>query len=360
MSERSGSDAVEPEAQARRLLAWFPALLRATRGEEAVALVLDLLPPGADRLPWRARLDLVRAGLHARRLATPPFRVWYTVVTADDRGRGGVIPDIWRPWLADRLQRRAFTLWCLTLLMAPYLAFIGWIAAPSASDGGRFLPVFVASLLTFQASSWLVFGRRRWRRALEDRNGITGDGHLLPADSVEVAWTKPRLANLDLVHVAGLFAAVAAVNVVGWSLTDGVHPTHLIPAPAFLWVTTSAYVGLRLRHLALRPDRFVASVAPLTRPVFVAFAAIALSAQFLCSAIAQAGESSTASLVLLPIATAAGVLALVARLVGREEGRRMGLWDAWPGCGPKPLSTWIEFHPTSDAVAGPGPGSMVG
>ena len=113
------------EQQARRYLRLFPEWMREVRGEEAVGLVLDQLPADRDRLPLRSKVDLVRAGLHARRKGTPPPWVLRTASRAPGTwpGRGAAVPAAWRPWSAPRRP------W-----PAPRLSL-----CPRANEPGRFL-----------------------------------------------------------------------------------------------------------------------------------------------------------------------------------------------------------------------------
>lgn len=87
-----------PEAQARRLLAAYPWRMRAEQGDEIVATVLDTLPPGAARLPWRTVVDLVRGGLRTRRQRRPPFLTWLAYHS------GRTIHPRWIWWVFDRLE----------------------------------------------------------------------------------------------------------------------------------------------------------------------------------------------------------------------------------------------------------------
>ncbi len=87
-----------PEAQARRLLAAYPWRMRAEQGDEIVATVLDTLPVGATRLPWRTAVDLVRGGLRTRRQRRPPFLTWLAFDV------GFVIHPRWIWWVFDKLE----------------------------------------------------------------------------------------------------------------------------------------------------------------------------------------------------------------------------------------------------------------
>lgn len=89
------------EAQVRRLLRAWPAFDRADRGDEIVATTLDLVPPGARRLPLRLAASLFVGGLRARHRARPPVWAWLLY------GLG------WAPrgrtrWLASDVVRAGF------------------------------------------------------------------------------------------------------------------------------------------------------------------------------------------------------------------------------------------------------------
>jgi hypothetical protein len=167
------------EAQARRYLALFPAWLRPTRGEEAVGLVLDLLPPDAEHLPWRSKLDLVRAGLHARRVGTPPVWVRSRVIYAN-RG-GSPVPAVWLPWLSTFVQQRWF---------------------PARVGASKALVVFGPQTLLWSSIwslGWALLGLvglivldavvatlrgRRLREAVCTTNGLAEDGRMRPPNEV--------------------------------------------------------------------------------------------------------------------------------------------------------------------------------
>ena len=178
----------------------FPAWLRETRGEEAIALVLDLAPANETSLPLRSRLDLIRAGLHARRVGTPPLGVWQAVAWAHRRNRSGMVPDQWRPWLLDGLGRQGFLL-RLALLrsivaMGPSFGLsMAWWSFSRAARGvvsctSRMVTDKTASASKTPEFSWTSTCQRsrtcRWRPLV---------GPLLPSASPSWRCTGGRVSS---------------------------------------------------------------------------------------------------------------------------------------------------------------------
>lgn len=347
------------EEQARRVLWAFPGWVRADRGEEALSLVLDQVSPAATRLPLRSRLDLLRAGLHARRRATPPWPVWFEVMAADSRNQHGRIPDAWRPWLVDWIGRPTWRRRFLACWAVVATAAFG-VFGPWRSDGSQATSV-VATVVNLALwvgmVTWFQAERApRWRWSVAVSNGLE-PLTLAPFDDdlTQIASTRPRMANRPAVLVAAigtgagalLAAAGTAVSVLAWPVgraTSGVTLDSLLYATIVLVVVTAA-LRSALRQVADAPAAGVGFPDPSTyvdhprRRAGLSRVPRLLLAAFVAVSVMWMVVTAGASGVLLCLALTAGaVVELVAiRRRERQIGRALGAWEVWPVLGPAPF-----------------------
>lgn len=332
------------ETQARRYLRLFPAWMRDVRGEEAVGLVLDQIPAGAARLPVRSRIDLVRAGLHARRVGRPPWKVRHSVAYATPSSGRGVVPPEWRPWLLAGLPRRSFALgfavertWSVFLMLAVFGAM--------PSGGGSWRPWYAVPALVLWALGigWSTLRSDRWRATLYVRNGFQPDGTPLLANSACDQWTDPLVPNAWMLPalVAGTGVWFAAA-VAGWpafgSPGDGILLFWLgVAALTVMWLA----VVDNLIRWRTDPRRAVPPVVAGAPPRGRSVGVVALS--LLSSAVAVvivvgvtliAGVLGLAGLARW-VLVASGVIVIVRwHQAERSQQRVLGLWDLFPATGP--------------------------
>lgn len=354
--------------QARRSLRWFPGWMRADRGEEAVGLVLDQLPPGTARLPWRARADLVRAGLHARRRGLPPLSVWRTVSTINTdwnkwNGRGSSIPVAWRPWLIVKLQMRSFP-WACALLVDPWqFAYLLFMAALYYRDfGARLLylvPLSCAAIVVAHAL-WFVVRRRHWRSRLLTANGLGPDGRPLPPDQVVEGQVKHLVRNGWAIPftvagtLVGLIGGPWAWHLMSDAMTDRPTERPLVWSIAAVaaMALLAAWVGAVL-VARVRPGASVAGEHPPT----------AFDTDLLATALLGAFWSGIAVffvvggallLGLHPLAAVGVAVAWIVLLIGavrteRRFERPLGAWDYLPLLAPQPVIRRVEDLPPPPA-----------
>lgn len=355
-----GGVAPEVEAEARGYLRWFPEWLRDVRGEEAVGLVLDQLPPDAEHLPLRFRLDLIRAGLHARRRGAPPMRVWGAVSSArrsKRSGRGASVPIEWRPWLVTKLRRRSFAwqcafwgdgwLWIYSMFLA--------LNATRAWDGGELAIALGIGLMltTFSCAWFFLFRRKAWRAELLAANGLGEDGRPLPPGEVGVVWVKPTFQNVWVrpFAIAATVASLAAP--ITWAVLgkdfvadETFRPTSWTIATSIAVVAVSvAWTRARVRRVGAEPT---GGTGPLTRRDDLLLAVVYGGAASACAGFC-------AGIIVLMMRMHTGVL--LAPLVGsvislgillgveRSVGRPLGSWDVVPGQGPQQVVRRVEDLP---------------
>lgn len=251
------------EQQARRYLRLFPEWMREIRGEEVVGLVLDQLPADVDHLPLRSRMDLVRAGLHARRTGTPPPWVLRTASRAPGTwpGRGAAVPAAWRPWLIARLRHRGFVWQCAfmpDLSSAPTLVVLAalWTADWGAAAFG-IMAVVATGMWLLRGIGFLLFRRTIWRARLTAANGLDLDGIPLPPGEVAMGWNKPAMANVWVLPFAVATTVTAGAAPVGWMILasgsaapSAVQPWGWSVALVVLGVVMACtWVGILVRRL---------------------------------------------------------------------------------------------------------------
>jgi hypothetical protein len=325
--------------------------MRSDRGEEAIGLVLDQLPDDAECLPLRAKVDLVRAGLHGRRRSTPPLSVWAEVLVADPRNRRGLVPDSWRPWLLDWLHaprwRARYTATCAALLAVVYLA--AWPVAAIGDDP----PGKIVTGVSWVAIIAIIQHLRapQWRWAIALRNGLVPDGlRPFPAEATRVGYVRSTFSNRSALASA---AAVSVISVL--LLVANVVASALTPARQHGPTGLSGTVVLALAQVIVL---LVVVVRPALGRVAAAGAAVpCVPDQSACvdpvrsragrlgwSAIALIGGSwmvvfagTLGAVVFAAIGVGAGVEAVSIARRQRCVQRRLGMWEVWPVMGPQPV-----------------------
>ena len=311
------------EERARRHLWLFPAWVRADRGEEAVGLVLDLLAPDAHRLPLRSRVDLVRAGLHARRVGTPPLWVWLDVLTASPRNARGRVPERWRAWLHQWTSAKGWSVRqaaaSVALVMAIPLALVacGWRVG-----GIAVLPFYVAGRCAFRAPAW--------RQRIWERNGFASAPAGAPAPRLFYA-VRNRPAVPALGRWAVVASALAAAGTTFGAVWERPRPSlgSLLPSMVLalvvgwvlIWVGTRSLAGTRPE-----PHRWHVNDSRADRWALGAWTPV------VC--VISVGVGAEAA----PLTAAAAVALLVLRhravRRGRALGRPIDLWEVVPLLGP--------------------------
>ena len=355
------------EREARKYLRLFPEWMREVRGEEAVGLVLDQVPAGASSLPWRSKADLVRAGLHARRRGTPPWRVRQQVAqarSANWNGRGAAVPLAWRPWLITMLRRRSFPWRCAFRIDPNDLYSVIILSALYVGDaGGAILwwaPLTFVALIVLRGIWFLVFGHRRWRARLAATNGLDPVGRPLPPNELAVVWVKPTMPN----RLVGAYARGALVGAlvggpVAWRVlappADHHPPVPAHPASWSLAVVAVALVaGWCAANLLLgRVDEGRGAVDGPNVPggphgerwVTVA------SGLILGGVLGFAGGLVGRIAWLDPFVLAAAPLGVAVAVLGfrryeRRLGRPLGVWDICPDTAPQRVVRRLDDLPS--------------
>lgn len=192
----------------------YPRRWRAARGAEIFGLVVELAAPGAQRLGWRAALDLVRGGWATRWREHPPLHTWLTYRLFDWR-----IPVAFRDWAVDDIDGFWFP-------VRRYLGGVWWLV-PFVGFGG--LPGWFLLPVSLMAVMSLVIrpeGRRRDARLK----------HVVPQTPVEGAWVMQDVpgvrttARSTLPWVVVLLGAAAALAVVAAGFAPKV--LEMVPARA--------------------------------------------------------------------------------------------------------------------------------
>jgi hypothetical protein len=356
-----------PDEQARQMLRLFPARVRADRGQEAVGLVLDQLPPGTDHLPVAARLDLARAALHAHRRATPPPHVWLDVLVADPRNRRGLVPDAWRPWLVAWLQdphwKRRYVVRTVVGLLVGLVAIFPLLRT---GDGAGIVVngvMWTGALVVMQA-----IRASRWRWLVAFRNGLVpADLRPFPGDALKVGLVRPLWPNwsaLRMVSIAsavlvmGLSAnlgatAVAGVEVLAPDVGDFVFLAALVLAAVAI-VLVPALARIRRADLQrpAPPDPSTMVERARTRGAQVGWAFV------LAFWIVMAGwrvilQGVAGAVVLGSFLAAAGMLVVALLLARQRAGRSIGIWEVWPGTGPQPFLLVRDDVLRAEGLKGP-------
>lgn len=207
------------ELQARWWLWLVPAWLRSTRGEEIVATIVDLVPPGAARLPRKLHRDLIRADLAARRRGTPPFRVWAVLLLVslkDDRS--GIVASEWRPWLKGWLSSPRWRrgLWLRRLLVAVPSAVLFVATTGSVPAWGAFLGsalgVLHGGVPRMRPRTPIVHPRLPLARAIEEMDegwrSVVWQHNALSDDAPDPATIAPQAPWLRRPNIPALLVLV--------------------------------------------------------------------------------------------------------------------------------------------------------
>jgi hypothetical protein len=368
---------VKAEVQARRYLALFPAWLRPTRGEEAVGLVLDLLPPDAQRLSWRSKLDLVRAGLHARRVGTPPISVLLTALNAR-QVHAQPVPEAWRPWLAgwlsSRRWRAAYLFNVGILVSVPSLLAVGFAAVATGGLDSTLVSSILNSavpVILLAVSFSAAMASEPWRTAAARASGIdlaTG-GLRTPAD--EVAIAPPSVPNVRLSPALAWGAAgAAAVSLLAASLAlfgaNVARPAGPVPAAAFGALLVASFGG----PLVLVLRRRLGRVADLPPPPLSGRTIeerpwerrARRRGWWVMAGVVGVGLWWLSSMGWMVVGLAActacflAASALLVRGAERRRGRPVRTWEVVPSLGPRPV--WVgvaDLPPPPSSTSSGGP-----
>lgn len=346
----SGEEEEGVERTARRLLHAYPWRVRTELGDEIVATVLDTLPPGAERLPWRDRIDLVRGGIRTRwgrRLPLGAHLRYFFGARIDDCWRQWVLDDLEAPGLRRRLALRS------VLSSVAFLAFVGL-----GGDGSWPL----AGVVVVVAAAVGVWRAPAQRIVIARRQGLLG-----PAAEVGDEWVlapeRAALPNLPVARLAvavgvpgalaGLAAVVAAASPVPIPALDqpyhsaepvglGLLAATAIP-PLVLGVGGGALLavnaGLAARRLAAAPAErpvghrgattVAAVVTALVVAVVLGYVAVMVLARLL------PWEAGTVGAAVAPASVGLLVAADRLRVAGRRRGMPIGLWDLVPRFAPR-------------------------
>jgi hypothetical protein len=336
--------------------------LRPTRGEEAVGLVLDLLPPDAERLPWRSKLDLVRAGLHARRIGTPPAWVWSRVASAK-RGSAPV-PAAWLPWLSTLVRQRSFP----ARVGASKAVFVFGPQALLWSSMWNLAWALqgLAAVIVLDAVAEMLRGRRL-REAVCTTNGLADDGRMRPPGEVATQWRTGPVRNQPIVRPLLLVAGSALVAGLPMTLVWSREriDAFLVPFLALAAAFVGGWLGLA-GWRALRRAWSGASGWPLAERKAGAPVPASLAVRlpdglwpFVGVAIAFGGAWVAVGIGALVASLAPGAVLLLAGLVlagaQRRAGRTLGLWDAVPRWAPQVI---VVARPDAD-LGGSGHGGLL-
>lgn len=344
-------------------MSWlFPAWLRQTRGEEAIALVLDLAPPNATSLSAGSRIDLIRAGLHARRVGTPPLGVWSAVTWARRRNRSGMVPDQWHPWLLDGLGRRGFLV-RLALLrsivgMGPF--FVLLMAGDGHVSRVRHQLLVGVAVVVGLACLVVVFQGRSWRRELYLKNGYGEDGVRFDDPRIQLDYYLPQVSNLPVEPFgwATALVGVALVGTAGWKrgfseIALKAPSTRVLVVTLLAMLLLAALVRSSLRRVATNPATTVVAMdgwGNRARVVGVP-AAFGLGLWWFSTALPDAAMTMTVGFAMVFLGVA---MALSVRMAGRRLQRAVGIWDMFPSLGPLPCLVWRESLDQRPTPPGPG------
>lgn len=356
------------ERRARLLLAAYPWRVRTEQGDEIVGTVLDALPPGSTRLPWRDQVDLVRGGIRMRNQRRPP---WPTVLAYNSSLRIG--PQ-WIGWVFDDLEQPRYvrakclrlTLWW-ALVVSAFALPMGDLGVVVLAMGGT----LVATMLQVPTD----------RERKRTRYGLAPGGRH-PA----LLWVerpqRPRLPDLGVGVVAlvvGLAAAIgggavtwAAGHPVGSELPGPlgerldvtIHPDAGPLAPAVTGGAVAAAVilvaGARLwsgaRRRPVRPRQPTTATAVVAGVVggglAVGLAVLTMVVRWRW----QGGGWANVGVGLVAPGVVLALLGTALLVVGRRRGGALGLWDLLPRFGPGRIAlpvAWSSFDPTHDRAVWP-------
>jgi hypothetical protein len=364
VSERPGP----AERRARRLVGAYPWRVREAQDGEIVATVLDALPPGAQRIPWRDQVDLVRGGLEARRRRRMSLgaHLRYTFQLR--------VADRWIPWVIDDLEAPGFRR-RVALRTAVHLGLLAVVL----QIGGPW-PWWATMGYLVLGSGGSALRSEATRRQISARHGL---GAAPPPSGL--VWVRaPERAPLPDLPVAPLLAAVAVPLALGAAAalaavvaapTTALGPATHPSAPADLAAASvpPAVVGTGLgvvlvvaSVLAALRARRSSPATPVAHARGTAVTAAVLAAGLVVGAgvvalqlwARQAPWSwgpIAAGAVPAAVGLAVGAGALTR--AGRRRGRAVGLWELAPSVGPRrdvvAIAPWaIHLMPGAEPVPG--------
>lgn len=327
------------EDQARQYLRLFPTWMRADRGEEALGLTLDQLAPGATALPLRSKLELARAGLHARRRGTPPLSVWGRLCWSGGWQRDPAVPVQWRAWLGTVIMTRWITVaYALTRVSFVLVYPVMQVLLPR--EGGEYW--YVAGPIV-----WAVFGfgcwalgRKRWRSRVLHANGFDQDGRPLPPHEVGFGWSRQTVPNVWVVPSLAGFALVGAVyGPIAWVQADAATHGPALLTSLLVVAAVASGVGVARARLAdvasgpptmtmvVKSDRVRCALSAATG------ACVGVLWAWLVAALANVAGVHLVVAFAGPLAAVAVIM--LALRAERSLGRRVGEWDLHPAWAPQ-------------------------
>jgi hypothetical protein len=365
------------EQQARWWLWLVPAWLRATRGEEIVATIVDLVPPCATRLPWKLHRDLVRADLAARRRGTPPVGVWMAVFLANLRDdRSGIVAAEWRPWLKAWLSSPRWRrgLWFRRFLLAVPPAVLVIAATGSVLWSGGVLWVSFGSLYwvpPIRPRTPVVHPRLPLARVIEEKDegwrsivwqhNVLGDEAPDPARiAPEAPWLRrPNIPALLVLLPSTITMLVMAQTLDAAGIRQGRSQAGLLTFAGVVAGVTLLLVGTRRAARNLRAaERSPTWPAGPDRVRTLGWAALVVGAHLaLAIAVWQVRSPLPAAVIglwcvaLLEVTVSLLVLRATLRL-----RRSVRLWDLLPDSVPDPLAVPMRLpwqRRTGDLRDGP-------
>ncbi|WP_250447625.1 hypothetical protein [Actinotalea sp. C106] len=236
----------ERSGYARSAARWmraYPRRWRESRGEELLGVLLDLAPPGADRVDARTALDLVRSGSATRWRGRPPWPVWlrYRLV-------GWRMPTAYRGWARDDILGAGFW-WrenVVALAIVLGFAMASWSAEGAGAPGWGYWAFCLGAFVT-----GAVYGSGyRQQQAMLKHVVLRAGDPVQPGAWVmqEVPRRRLRASSL-LPWLAGSLLAAAVLLVT--SVATAPKITHVLPTGPGSFETVVGPVGDRAPWLAL-------------------------------------------------------------------------------------------------------------
>ncbi len=356
------------ERRARRLLAAYPWRVRVEQGDEIVGTTLDAMAPGAERLPWRDQLDLVRGGLRVRRRRRPPWpvRLAYSFgLRLDARWIWWVFDELERPDYV-RSKRRRLLVW--------------WFVAMSALAVLLRDPLAILYGIGGVAGALATVPRERARRRA--RHGLAPGGSdprivwierarpavvpNLSAGTVAIAVGGAAMAGAGATVLASAHPAPGSAPGRGAAMLEvTVHPAATGALGSFVLVgAVVAVVGLAPWLRPVWRSRGALPTAPVARrattvvAVLGAVLALGVTAGPALPVLWRWLPGPYGQVAALVLVAAAGLVlfGLVVGAVGWRRGAPVGAWELAPRLAPRtvvePTPTWQLAPRGEDAAQG--------